>query len=66
MWFDYVRLEEENGDPARVREVYERAIAQIPPSKEKRFWKRYIYLWISYAIYEELQQKVLSPHPFHL
>lgn len=54
VWFDYIRLEEADGDAARIREIYERAISNIPPVKEKRFWKRYIYLWINYAIYEEL------------
>jgi crooked neck len=53
-WFDYVRLEEEEGDYDRVREVYERAVAQVPPVQEKRFWRRYIYLWINYALFEEL------------
>ncbi|RKP24063.1 hypothetical protein SYNPS1DRAFT_17693, partial [Syncephalis pseudoplumigaleata] len=56
-WFDYARLEEEAGDPERARDVYERAIAQIPPSEEKRHWRRYIYLWINYALYEELVTK---------
>ena len=37
-----------------VREVYERAIAQVPPIKEKRYWRRYVYLWIYYAVFEEL------------
>jgi len=54
-WFDYVRLEEEFGDVSRVRDIYERAISQVPPSTEKRFWRRYIYLWINYAIFEELE-----------
>ncbi len=37
-------------------QVYERAVAQLPPSSaEKRFWRRYIYLWIKYALYEELE-----------
>jgi len=53
-WFDYVRLEETEGDTARIREVYERAISQKPPVSEKRYWRRYIYLWINYAIFEEL------------
>ena len=44
-WFDYIRLEESVGEPERVREVYERAIANVPPAEEKRFWSRYIYLW---------------------
>lgn len=57
IWFDYTRLEEASpsSTPERVRDVYERAIAQLPPSQEKRHWRRYIYLWIFYALYEELQ-----------
>lgn len=56
-WFDYVRLEETYGDLDKTRDVYERAIANIPPATEKRFWKRYIYLWINYAFFEELEAK---------
>jgi len=56
-WFDYVRLEESAGDMAKTREVYERAIANVPPANEKRFWQRYIYLWINYALYEELEAR---------
>jgi crooked neck len=52
-WIDFARLEETSGDVDRVRDVYERAIAQIPPTQEKRHWRRYIYLWLFYAIYEE-------------
>eukprot|EP00898_Chlorokybus_atmophyticus_P002064 jgi/Chlat1/2859/Chrsp194S00790 len=55
VWFDYARLEESNVDKDKVREVYERAIANIPPADEKRYWQRYIYLWINYALYEELE-----------
>ena len=29
----------------------------IYPLQEKRHWRRYIYLWINYAIYEELETK---------
>lgn len=54
VWFDYIRLEESNGTLEKVRDVYERAIAHPPPVVEKRFWRRYIYLWINYAMYEEL------------
>ncbi|CAG8474804.1 334_t:CDS:10 [Paraglomus occultum] len=57
VWFDYARLEESANDVNKVREVYERAIAQVPPTQEKRFWRRYIYLWINYALYEELETK---------
>ena len=56
-WFDYIRLMEIESSEEDVREVYERAIANIPPSQEKRFWRRYIYLWIYYALYEELVTK---------
>ncbi|GLJ15384.1 hypothetical protein SUGI_0252520 [Cryptomeria japonica] len=54
-WFDYVRLEESVGNKERIREIYERAIANVPPAEEKRYWQRYIYLWINYALYEELE-----------
>jgi len=55
VWFDYCRLEESVGDVGRIREVYERAISNKPPVMQKRFWRRYIYLWIYYALFEELQ-----------
>ncbi|XP_051825925.1 crooked neck-like protein 1 [Antechinus flavipes] len=57
-WFDYLRLLESHGEePDDLRDVYERAIANVPPSQEKRHWRRYIYLWIHYALHEELQAK---------
>ncbi|KAF9052038.1 pre-mRNA-splicing factor CLF1 [Panaeolus papilionaceus] len=71
-WFDFTRLEEsaysdlkEDGaakdemDTAigRVREVYERAVAQVPPGGEKRHWRRYIFLWLNYALFEEIETK---------
>lgn len=56
-WFDYLRLLESDADADAVREVYERAIANVPPTHEKRHWRRYIYLWINYALYEELEVK---------
>lgn len=54
-WFDYAGLEETSRDAGRVRDVYERAVAQVPPTQEKRHWRRYIYLWIFYAIWEEME-----------
>lgn len=56
-WFDFVRLCEEEGNHDKTRDVYERAIANVPPSEEKHLWRRYIYLWINYAVFEELQAK---------
>ena len=73
VWFDYARLEEgalqdlrEEGATAeeeqaaigRVRELYERAVAQVPPGGEKRHWRRYIFLWLNYALFEEIETKV--------
>ncbi|KAF9478974.1 TPR-like protein [Pholiota conissans] len=72
VWFDYTRLEEgalrdlkEEGATqeeldaavARVREVYERAVSQVPPGGEKRHWRRYIFLWLDYAMFEEIETK---------
>ena len=25
----------------------------MPPAMEKKYWSRYIYLWLNYAIFEE-------------
>jgi crooked neck len=47
-----------NPNVIKVREIYERAIACLPPAEEKKYWRRYIYLWIKYALFEELQCKV--------
>ena len=60
IWLDFARLEESGADVERVRDVYERAIAQVPPSQEKRHWRRYIYLWIFYAVWEELTNKAVN------
>jgi len=49
---------ESDTDTDTVREIYERAIANTPPIQEKRHWRRYIYLWINYSLYEELEVKV--------
>mmetsp|Transcript_19117 Transcript_19117/g.18446 ORF Transcript_19117/g.18446 Transcript_19117/m.18446 type:complete len:725 (-) Transcript_19117:635-2809(-) len=57
-WFDYSRLEEAEGmDDEKTRDIYERAIANVPPVIEKRFWRRYVYLWINYALFEETHTK---------
>ncbi|CAF1666192.1 unnamed protein product, partial [Didymodactylos carnosus] len=54
-WFDYLRLLESEGDFNLIRDTYEKAISQVPPLQEKRYWRRYIYLWINYALFEELE-----------
>jgi crooked neck len=60
-WFEFAKLEEDAGDPNTVRDIYERAVAQIPPSNNnKDHWRRYIFLWIYYATYEELTNQDLE------
>lgn len=49
--------EDYSGDVEKIRDVFERAVSHVPPGNEKRFWKRYIYIWIQYALYEELETK---------
>ncbi|TVU00293.1 hypothetical protein EJB05_54281, partial [Eragrostis curvula] len=58
-WFDLIKLEERTGNKDRVRAVYERAVANVPPAaaEEKRHWRRYIYLWLMRALYEELDAR---------
>ena len=53
-WFEYVAMLQEHGvDAHQIRDVYERAVAQVPPTTVKDGWRRYIYLWIYYAVFEE-------------
>merc|ERR1712113_1103817 len=58
--FDYIKMEENNRNVYKIREIYERAIAKVPPTPVKHFWQRYIYLWIKYAFFEELVMKDLE------
>lgn len=57
-WLEYIKLEENEAVTSQsyglARDVYERAIANVPPIPEKKYWRRYIYLWIKYALFEEL------------
>jgi len=57
VWFDYIRLEMDNKEVPRIRETFERAIGCTPLSEQKRLWRRYIYIFIKYAIFEELVTK---------
>jgi len=60
VWAEYIRLEEGSSDVPRIREVYERAISNVPPIAEKSFWQRYVYLWVNYAVFEELKAQDIS------
>ncbi|RDB27073.1 Pre-mRNA-splicing factor CLF1 [Hypsizygus marmoreus] len=72
VWYEYAQLEESAWHELKgagttseelasatglVRDVYERAIAQVPPSQEKPHWRRYIFIWIYYALFEEIEVK---------
>lgn len=57
VWFDLVNLEISTGNINRVRETFEASLLNIPPIQEKRYWRRYMYLWYSYATFEELDAK---------
>ena len=52
IWFDFARLEEEAGTVERAREVYERAVADIPGVGKSEQFRRYIYLWLFYAAFD--------------
>jgi crooked neck len=64
-WFEWARMEQDHTSSSNsngvelVRQVFEQAVAQVPPTPlrgepRKDSWRRYIYLWIYYAVYEEL------------
>jgi len=59
-WLDLARLEEADGTAESVRAVYGRAVENSPPVLEKRYWRRYMYLWICWAVYEEMEAKDTS------
>lgn len=52
-WIAWAQAEESAEDHDRVLEVYEKAVANIPPTEQKRHWRRYIYLWLFYASWSE-------------
>ena len=59
-WFDYVFLEESVHSKERIRENYERAIANVRHPEEKHYWQQYIYLWINYVLYEEIEAEYME------
>lgn len=42
-WFDYLRLMEIDGDIDQVRDIFERAISNIPPSKVSKNVQQFTY-----------------------
>lgn len=55
LWFDYIRLEEQATeiDKDRIKQLYRRATFLVPLGNQKEHWRRYIYLWLFYAAFEE-------------
>lgn len=41
-WFDYLRLVESEGNVDVIRETYERAIANVPPTKVRKMYLIYL------------------------
>lgn len=52
-WFDLINLEQSAGNFELVKETFEASILNIPPAEEKRYWRRFIYLFYNYAVWEE-------------
>ena len=54
-WFDLLHLEIQAHNIENARATCEEAIKNLPLIQEKRYWRRYLYLWYSYALFEELE-----------
>lgn len=53
-WWDLIGLVQASGSAEETREAFERAVASVPKDTTKTDqWRRYIYIWLRYAIYEE-------------
>lgn len=57
VWFDLINLEISTKNQDVIRNTFEAAIKNKPPIEEKRYWRRYMYIWYVYAAYEELDAK---------
>lgn len=53
-WFDLIALEERSSEKERVEKCYEMALSKRPLAETKNGWRKYVYLWISYATWMEL------------
>lgn len=55
-WWAYLKLTEKvkGGNKEEMCKIFEEAIANVPSDLQKSIrWKRYIYLWIHYALFVE-------------
>ena len=60
VWFNLVRMEESNLNSVAggttietVRNIYTRFAQHPPPLRQKTAWKRFFYLFMSFAFFEE-------------
>ena len=58
-WFDYIRLVESEGIKSDVREIYERAIANVPPSKDKQVWSgsKFRHMFVFFTVILEFHKR---------
>lgn len=53
-WWSYINIVQQEGTNEVTGETFERAVKVIPTDSFKSTaWRRYIYLWIKYAFWEE-------------
>lgn len=53
-WWSYISILQQEDNNEITRETFERAIKVIPTDAFKStIWRRYIYIWIKYAFWEE-------------
>ena len=52
-WLNLVLLEQEAGDFAVARQVFLDAEVNVPKSSEKSDWKRFVFIFLAHAIFEE-------------
>jgi crooked neck len=57
-WFELVNLlQNSDATTEKIKETFESAVSQIPIIEEKRYWRRYVYLWLFYSLFCEKNLK---------
>lgn len=56
-WWELIKIREQSGSVQQIQKLFEEAVSTWPEDKEKlTVWRRYIFLWIKYALWEEFKQ----------
>lgn len=59
-WWDYLKLEEKSS-PETLRPLFQRSVSNVPRDKYKLLqWRRYVFLWIKFALWEEFNNKKID------